>query len=239
MLVVAPLSGHHATLLRDTVKTLLRDHKVYITDWIDARMVPAGEGPFHLDDYVAYIEEFIRPIGAENLHVISVCQPTVPVLAAVSLMAARGEDDAAFAGDDGRADRHAREPDQGQRPGHAASRCGGSRANLDPRRAAELSRPRPPRVSGLPAARRLRGDEPRTPFPVALGFLPGPGQGRPRGRRSRTAASTTNTTPCSTCPPSTTWRPCDVVFQRAPAAARPVGRARRARRSRARSTAPR
>lgn len=91
VLVVAPLSGHHATLLRDTVKTLLQDHKVYITDWVDARMVPTSAGPFHLDDYVAYIEEFIRHIGAERVHVISVCQPTVPVLAAVSLMAARGE----------------------------------------------------------------------------------------------------------------------------------------------------
>jgi poly(3-hydroxybutyrate) depolymerase len=91
VLVVAPLSGHHATLLRDTVRTLLRDHKVYITDWVDARMVPVGEGPFHLDDYIEYVQEFIREIGAENLHVISVCQPTVPVLAAVSLMAARGE----------------------------------------------------------------------------------------------------------------------------------------------------
>ncbi|SDD11640.1 polyhydroxyalkanoate depolymerase [Aquimonas voraii] len=91
VLVVAPLSGHHSTLLRDTVKTLLQDHKVYITDWIDARMVPLSAGPFHLDDYIAYIEEFIRHIGAKNLHVISVCQPTVPVLAAVSLMASRGE----------------------------------------------------------------------------------------------------------------------------------------------------
>ena len=91
VLVVAPLSGHHSTLLRDTVRTLLADHKVYITDWTDARMVPAGAGPFHLDDYVAYIQEFIRHIGADNVHVMSVCQPTVPVLAAVSLMAARGE----------------------------------------------------------------------------------------------------------------------------------------------------
>ena len=91
VLVVAPLSGHHATLLRDTVRTLLRDHKVYVTDWVDARMVPESEGAFSLDDYVAYVEEFIRHIGADNLHVISVCQPTVPVLAAVSLMAARGE----------------------------------------------------------------------------------------------------------------------------------------------------
>ena len=91
VLVVAPLSGHHATLLRDTVRTLLRDHKVYVTDWIDARMVPAEAGAFSLDDYIAYIEDFIRHIGAEKLHVVSVCQPTVPVLAAVSLMAARGE----------------------------------------------------------------------------------------------------------------------------------------------------
>jgi len=91
VLLVAPLSGHHSTLLRDTVRTLLPDHKVYITDWVDARMVALEHGAFTLNDYVAYIEEFIHHIGTENLHVISVCQPTVPVLAAVSLMAARGE----------------------------------------------------------------------------------------------------------------------------------------------------
>ena len=92
VLVCAPLSGHHSTLLRDTVRTLLQDHKVYITDWIDARMVPVETGPFHLDDYVNYIQEFIRYIGAKDLHVLSVCQPTVPVLAAISLMASRGEE---------------------------------------------------------------------------------------------------------------------------------------------------
>lgn len=90
VLVVAPLSGHHSTLLRDTVRTLLQDHKVYITDWIDARMVPLSEGDFHLDDYVAYVQDFIRAIGP-HVHVISVCQPTVPVLAAVSLLASAGE----------------------------------------------------------------------------------------------------------------------------------------------------
>jgi poly(3-hydroxybutyrate) depolymerase len=90
VLVVAPLSGHHSTLLRDTVRTLLQDHKVYITDWIDARMVPLEAGPFHLDDYVNYVQDFIRKVGP-GVHVISVCQPTVPVLAAVSLMASRGE----------------------------------------------------------------------------------------------------------------------------------------------------
>ena len=91
VLLVAPLSGHHSTLLRDTVKSLLHDHKVYITDWTDARMVPLAEGAFHLDDYVEYVQEFIRHCGP-RVHVISVCQPTVPVLAAVSLMASRGEE---------------------------------------------------------------------------------------------------------------------------------------------------
>ena len=90
VLIVAPLSGHHSTLLRETVREMLRDHKVYITDWTDARMVPVSVGPFHLDDYVEYVQEFIRHIGPE-VNVISVCQPTVPVLAAVSLMASRGE----------------------------------------------------------------------------------------------------------------------------------------------------
>ena len=89
VLVVAPLSGHHSTLLRDTVTSLLSDHKVYITDWTDARMVPLDAGPFHLDDYVEYVREFIRHIGP-SVHVISVCQPTVPVLAAVSLQATEG-----------------------------------------------------------------------------------------------------------------------------------------------------
>ena len=86
VLVVAPLSGHHATLLRDTVRALLPDHNVYITDWIDGRMVPMVHGAFHLDDYVAYCIEFMRALGPD-VHVISVCQPTVPVLAAVSIMA--------------------------------------------------------------------------------------------------------------------------------------------------------
>ena len=89
-LIVAPLSGHHATLLRETVREMLRDHKVYITDWTDARFVPADKGPFHLADYVTYVQEFIRALGPE-VNVISVCQPTVPVLAAISLMASAGE----------------------------------------------------------------------------------------------------------------------------------------------------
>ncbi|MBV7540337.1 polyhydroxyalkanoate depolymerase [Acidovorax sp. sic0104] len=93
VLIVAPLSGHYATLLRDTVRTMLKDHKVYITDWKNARLVPLSDGEFHLDDYVNYVQDFIRHLQGiyGNCHVISVCQPTVPVLAAVSLMASRGE----------------------------------------------------------------------------------------------------------------------------------------------------
>jgi poly(3-hydroxybutyrate) depolymerase len=86
VLLVAPLSGHHATLLRDTVRTFLPEHEVYITDWVDARMVSLFHGPFHLHDYVDYVREFITFLGPE-VHVISVCQPTVPVLAAIALMA--------------------------------------------------------------------------------------------------------------------------------------------------------
>ena len=93
VLIVAPLSGHYATLLRDTVKTMLKDHKVYITDWKNARLVPLSDGEFHLDDYVNYVQDFVRYLQKNygNCHVMSVCQPTVPVLAAVSLMASRGE----------------------------------------------------------------------------------------------------------------------------------------------------
>ena len=93
VLIVAPLSGHYATLLRDTVRTMLEGHKVYITDWKNARTVPLSEGEFHLDDYVNYVQEFIRHLQSKygNCHTVSVCQPTVPVLAAVSLMASRGE----------------------------------------------------------------------------------------------------------------------------------------------------
>ena len=90
VIVFAPLSGHFATLCRDTVKTLLADHDVWITDWIDAKEIPITQGPFHFDDYVAYVREFLTFTGRDS-HAISVCQPTVPVMAAVSLMAANGE----------------------------------------------------------------------------------------------------------------------------------------------------
>jgi len=90
VLVCAPLSGHHPTLLRDTITTLLHAHDVYVTDWIDAREVPAAAGPFHLADYVTYLRGFLAELGARALHVVAVCQPTVPALAAVALDAAAG-----------------------------------------------------------------------------------------------------------------------------------------------------
>jgi poly(3-hydroxybutyrate) depolymerase len=90
VLLVAPLSGHHASLLRDMVARLLPDHDLYLTDWIDARLVPLSAGRFDLDDYIDLLQRFIRELGSE-VHVIGVCQPSVPVLAAVALMAESGD----------------------------------------------------------------------------------------------------------------------------------------------------
>jgi poly(3-hydroxybutyrate) depolymerase len=87
VLVVAPMSGHYATLLRGTVEALLPDHDVYITDWIDAAEVPLEHGSFNLDDYVEYVIGFLQRLGPD-VHVIAVCQPSVPVLAAISIMSA-------------------------------------------------------------------------------------------------------------------------------------------------------
>ncbi len=85
ILIVAPMSGHYATLLRGTVEAMLPHGDVYVTDWVDARDVPGSKGSFDLDDYIDYVIEMIQHLG-ENVHVMAVCQPTVPVLAAVSLM---------------------------------------------------------------------------------------------------------------------------------------------------------
>ena len=87
VLVVAPMSGHYATLLRGTVQALLPGHDVYVTDWHDARSIPATEGSFDLDTYIDYLMQFMRHLGRET-HLIAVCQPAPMVLAAVSLMAA-------------------------------------------------------------------------------------------------------------------------------------------------------
>jgi poly(3-hydroxybutyrate) depolymerase len=91
LLIVAPLSGHYATLLRGTVERLLPKHDVYITDWTDAKLVPISEGSFNLDDYIDYLIAFLETIGeerGERPHMLAVCQPAVPAYAATALMAA-------------------------------------------------------------------------------------------------------------------------------------------------------
>jgi poly(3-hydroxybutyrate) depolymerase len=90
LLIVAPMSGHYATLLRGTVEAFLQNHDVYITDWVDARMVPVAEGRFDLDDYIDYVISILHFLGGDT-HVVAVCQPSVPVLAATAVMEAAND----------------------------------------------------------------------------------------------------------------------------------------------------
>ena len=90
LLIVAPMSGHYATLLRGTVEAFLPTHQVFITDWVDARLVPLAEGRFDLDDYIDYCKDMFRDLGPD-LHVMAVCQPSVPVIAAVARMEAEND----------------------------------------------------------------------------------------------------------------------------------------------------
>ena len=90
MLVVAPMSGHYATLLRGTVEAFLPSHQVFITDWVDARMVPLAAGRFDLDDYIDYLIGMFRSLGPD-LHIVAVCQPSVPVIAAIARMEAEND----------------------------------------------------------------------------------------------------------------------------------------------------
>jgi poly(3-hydroxybutyrate) depolymerase len=90
VLVVGPMSGHFTTLIRPTIRTLLSDHDVYVLDWHNARDVPAEHGPFGLDEYIEHVMSALRHLGPDT-HVVAVCQPAVPVLAAVALLAAAGD----------------------------------------------------------------------------------------------------------------------------------------------------
>jgi poly(3-hydroxybutyrate) depolymerase len=90
VLLVAPLSGHYATLLRGTVEAFLQDHEVYVTDWVNARMVPMLQGRFDFHDYVDHVGDMLRAIGGRP-HVVAVCQPGPPVMAAAALMAEDGD----------------------------------------------------------------------------------------------------------------------------------------------------
>jgi len=90
LLIVAPMSGHYPTLLRGTVEGFLPNHDVFLTEWVDARMVPVSEGGFDLDDYIDYLISMLHLLGGD-VHMLAVCQPSVPVLAAVARMEAAGE----------------------------------------------------------------------------------------------------------------------------------------------------
>ena len=162
LLIVAPMSGHYATLLRGTVEAFLPNHDVYITDWRDARVVPVAEGRFDLDDYIDYVISMLHMLGGDA-HVIAVCQPSVPVLAAVAVMEA---DDDPYVphshGADGRSDRHARQSERGQQARRIA------RHRLVPparhhQGAVPASGRHARRLSGLPAALRLHEHESRSP----------------------------------------------------------------------------
>ena len=122
--MVAPMSGHYATLLRGTVRDMLPDHDVYITDWIDARDVPLALGEFDLDDYTDYLIEMIEHLSqdGERIAVMAVCQPGIPAMAAASLMAmARQPAAAGVAGADGLADGHRAQPQAAERARAAAA----------------------------------------------------------------------------------------------------------------------
>ena len=133
LLIVAPMSGHYATLLRGTVEAFLPNHDVYITEWVDARMVPVSEGRFDLDDYIDYLISMLHLLGGDT-HVIAVCQPSVPVLAAVALMEADERSlCAAFHDADGRPDRHPRQSDRASTSWPRSAASTGSAATSSPR----------------------------------------------------------------------------------------------------------
>ena len=90
LLIVAPMSGHYATLLRGTVARMIVNHEVWVTDWADAKMVPLDQGAFDLDDYIDYLVEFVRFLGPD-MHMLAVCQPSVPALAAAAIMGAASD----------------------------------------------------------------------------------------------------------------------------------------------------
>ena len=194
LLIVAPMSGHYATLLRGTVEAMLPHADVYITDWTDARMVPVGEGKFDLDDYIDYVIDMLHELGPDT-HVMAVCQPSVPVLAAVALMEAKG-------------DRFA-PATMTLMGGPIDTRRNPTAVNLLAEEKGidwfrdnvimQVPWPVPGfiarRLSGLPAALGLHEHEPRPPHHRAQGVLHAPCEERRRRRQRSTASSTTNISP--------------------------------------------
>ncbi len=162
LLIVAPMSGHYATLLRGTVERMLPRHDVYITDWRDAKLVPTSKGRFDLNDYIDYLIAFLERIGP-GTHMLAVCQPSVPAYAATVLLSTdKSRYRPRTLDHDGRPHRHARGPDRRQPDRHGAPaawfqpECAGDGAAL-------LSGRRAEGVSRLPPAGRLHDDEPRQP----------------------------------------------------------------------------
>ncbi len=174
LLIVAPLSGHYATLLAGTVEAMLPFADVYITDWHDARHIPLREGPFTLDDYIDYVMEMIE-IFQGDVHVMAVCQPGRSGDVGGG---AHGSAQPSFPSEErhpeGKPNRYAAEPDRGQQ----ARR--GKRHQLVPAdghhfRALAEPRAWPPRLPRFPSADRLHGDEPRPPYECAQGSVREPG----------------------------------------------------------------
>jgi poly(3-hydroxybutyrate) depolymerase len=217
LLIVAPMSGHYATLLRGTVERMLPRHDVYITDWRDAKLVPLDDGGFDLDDYVDYLIEFLDHIGSHpggRPHMLAVCQPSVPGLCGGRVMSADKHPGAAAHPDhDGRADRHARGADRGQYLATQRPHSNGSSSNVIAT-VPYLSGPGPEGLSGLPAARRLHDDEPRQPSHQPLGDVQASRRGRRRERGFDHAISTMNI--ASVCDMTAEFylQTIDVVFQR-------------------------
>ena len=177
MLLVAPMSGHFATLLRGTVKTLLQDHDVYITDWHNPRDIPLHAGRFGLEDYTDHLITFMDKIGP-RAHMVAICQPSVSALAAAAVMSETepprppGDADA-----DGRPDRHAHPADQGQRVRQEQADQM-VRRESDQLRAGAVQGRVPAGLSRLRAAHRVRVDESRAPHQAAHGPRPSHRQGR-------------------------------------------------------------
>ena len=205
MLVVAPLSGHFATLLRNTVRTLLADHDVYITDWHNARDVSLADGAFGFDDYVDHVIRFLEEIGP-GAHVLGVCQPCVQVLAAVALMAE---------------DQHPAQPCS------MTLMAGPVDTRVSPTKVNEFATERPlswferhlidtvplrlprrwaARLPGLHATPRLHVDERQPAREGARSSVRASRGRRERGSGARSRLFTTSISQCSTCRPSSISR---------------------------------
>ena len=192
VLLVAPMSGHFATLLRNTVEVMLPEHDMFITDWKNARDIPLSDGCFGLDDFIGHIIRFLEAIG-----------PGAPYRRGVPAGgggARRGGADgrgrqsrtAAQHDPDGRADRHQGQSDQGERACRIAADLV-VRKEPDRHGALGISRRASPGLSGLPAARRVHQHESRPPCHRAPGAVPQPGRRRRQRAPRRIGSSTTNT----------------------------------------------